>query len=374
MQRIDRLLDLSTYVPAPGSAGFEFLELHPGGSTLPPPPLFLFGPASRVVTDELYGQFETPAVGCFRLEEAGVGVSGIPLQHDIAFTTPSLLHPEHLVRTVVGHMASRPVPERHVDGTVAVIYGPASENFGHWLIDFLPRLWVLAATGHDIARLSFAMPTDLDPIVIDMLSLLGVAPERFVRHDPMLERLTADVLLVPTGLRLGNRISVLFENATNFWTGRLRDRLTAKPSAVGRRVFLSRGDVRQQRVMVNRGQVEKVAEERGFAVVSPERLPLADQVALFTGASLIAGEYGSALHGSVFSAPGTVACGLRGNVRHPSFIQSGIGGALRQHTGYVLGDAPGQDVEQRFSIDLDDFERAIDIMEAKTAQPALTGA
>ena len=363
MQRIDRLLDLSTYVPAPGAAGFEFLELHPGGSSLAPPPLFLFGPASRVVTDEIYGHFETPAVGCFRLDEAGVGVSGIPLQHDMAFTAPSLLHPEHLVRTVMGHMASRVVPERHIDGTMAVIYGPATENFGHWLIDFLPRVWVLAATGHDLGRMSFAMPMDLNPIVVEMLSLLGVPPERFVTHDPMQERLTADVLLVPTGLRLGNRISVLFENATKFWTGRLRDRLTAKPSGWGSRVFLSRGDVRQQRVMVNREAVEQVAVERGFAVVSPETLPLAEQVALFTGASLIAGEYGSALHGSVFSAPGTVTCGLRGNVRHPSFIQSGIGGALRQRSGYVLGDAPGQDVEQRFSIDLDDFERAIDIME-----------
>jgi hypothetical protein len=58
---------------------------------------------------------------------------------------------------------------------------------------------------------------------------------------------------------------------------------------------------------------------------------------------------------------------LRGNSRHPSFIQSGIGAAMDQHTGYVLGDTPGQTVEQRFIIDLADFERALDIVQARAA-------
>ncbi len=368
MQRIERLLDLTTYVPEPGAAEFKFLELHPGGSSLAPAPLFLFGPAGRVVTDEIYGQFETPPVGCYRLEEGGVGASGIPLQRSAAFTAPSLLHPEHLMRTAIGDMARRRLPERHVAGTLAVIYGPAHETFGHWLADFLPRLWVLAATGHDIGRISFAMPMALDPVVVEILSRVGVTPDRFVHHDPAHEILTADVLLVPTGLRLGNRMSVLFENATRFWTDRLRARLPAAGQPNTTRLFLSRENASQQRMLLNRHEVEAVAAERGFLVTSPERLPLAEQVALFRGACLIAGEYGSALHGAVFAPRGTVTCGLRGNARHPSFIQSGMGAALRQHTGYVLGDAPGQDVEQRFAIDIDEFERALDIMEATALQ------
>jgi hypothetical protein len=70
----------------------------------------------------------------------------------------------------------------------------------------------------------------------------------------------------------------------------------------------------------------------------------------------------------VFSGADAVVCGLRGNARHPSFIQSGIGAALRQHTGYVLGDAPRQDVEQRFAVNLADFERALDVIETAVWQ------
>jgi capsular polysaccharide biosynthesis protein len=172
---------------------------------------------------------------------------------------------------------------------------------------------------------------------------------------------------VPTGLRLGNRVSPGFGQATRFWVDLLRARTRLPPSPLGGRIFLSRGNTNQQRAILNRDAVETVAAERGFAPISPETLPFIDQVALFTGATMLVGEYGSALHGAVFSAPGTVTCGLRGNVRHPSFIQSGMGAALGQHTGYVLGDAPGQTVEQRFTIDLADVERALDIVEAVAA-------
>jgi capsular polysaccharide biosynthesis protein len=369
MRRVEKLEDLTSYKPPTGAAGFEYRQLSDGAMSAPPAPVFLFGPATAVVHEEIFGQFAVPPVGCYRLADGGVAASGVPFQGDTAFTAPSLLHPRHLVITIIGRMAERLMPVRHIEGELAVIYGPAYQTYGHWLADFLPRLWVLSASGHDLSTLSYVVPPDLDEIGLELLFRIGIDSARIICHDYLREHVTADMVVVPTGLRLGNRLSPLFNEATQFWTGLLRERTALPASPAGSRVFLSRGRIRQQRVLVNRDDVEDIAAERGFAVVSPEAMPFQQQVSLFSDARLIVGEYGSALHGSVFSGAGAVVCGLRGNVRHPSFIQSGMGAALRQQTGYVLGDAPRQDVEQRFAVDLADFERALDIMEMAAETP-----
>jgi capsular polysaccharide biosynthesis protein len=367
MQRVEKLEDLTGYTPPPGAPGFDYLPIEPAGRSTAPAPLFLFGPNTPTAHEELFGEFDTPPVGCYRLVGGGVAASGIPFQHDTAFTAPALLHPRHLVVTTIGHMAKQPLPQRHIEGSLAIIYGPAYETYGHWLADFLPRLWVLAATGHDIGRLAYAMPPDLGATARDLLAAIGIPPAQLIPHYPLTEHLTADLLLVPTGLRLGNRLSPRFGEATRFWIDLLRARTILPPSPAGARLFLSRARTTQQRAILNREAVEAVAAERGFAPLSPETLTIAEQISAFTGATMLVGEYGSALHGAVYSPPGAVVCGLRGNSRHPSFIQSGMGDAMGQHTGYVLGDTPGQTVEQRFTIDLADFERALDIVEARAA-------
>jgi capsular polysaccharide biosynthesis protein len=289
------------------------------------------------------------------------------MQGETAFTARSLLHLADLPAITIRRMAPTSLKRRHIEGALAVIYGPSYQTYGHWLADFLPRLWVLATTGHALDSLAYVVPPDLPAFARDLLLAVGIDPARIITHDYWHEHLTADLLLVPTGLRFGNRLTPRFGEATRFWIDLVRARTPLPPSPAGRRIFLSRSNTQRERVMLNREAVEAVAAERGFTPVSPETLTIHAQIALFTGATMLAGEYGSALHGAVYAPPGAVTCGLRGNSRHPSFIQSGLGAAMAQHTGYVLGDTPGQTVEQRFSIDLADFERALDIVEMQAA-------
>ena len=81
-----------------------------------------------------------------------------------------------------------------------------------------------------------------------------------------------------------------------------------------RRIFI----VRQKRArrLTNARQVRALFEARGFEAVLPERLPFLDQVRLFVGARFVAGEAGSALHGTVFSKPGMTTLELRPETYH----------------------------------------------------------
>ena len=50
---------------------------------------------------------------------------------------------------------------------------------------------------------------------------------------------------------------------------------------------------------------------RGFELVHPELLSFMDQIRLFASATVVAGEGGSGLHGTVFSEQGAVTLELR---------------------------------------------------------------
>ena len=169
-----------------------------------------------------------------------------------------------------------------------------------------------------------------------------------------------DELVVASVLHNGVRVSPAMAEVARLLVGRIERTVgQLRPSTFGAKVFLSRKKA-GGRNLINREAIENIALESGFAIISPETLDITEQVILFKGAKYILGEYGSALHGSIFSNPGTVVCALRGSTLHPGFIQSGIGFALRQPTGYVFGQSEFCCRSQRDSlISEDDFRSCL---------------
>ncbi len=362
------IADIGRHVADGASPTVAFQSLAPAERSPAPAPLFLLGPANAQLHEEIFGQAETGEVGTYALDDVVVAPSGIAIKDGVAFSSTAFIHPPHHVEQVAARVLGTDLPRRHIEGTLAVIYGPGHQTYGHWLVDFLPRLWVLAQTGHDLASLRYVMPPELTSAAKKLLALAGIARDQLVAYRYWREVLTADRLLLPTGLRAHNRIAPCFAPATRFWTGRLRAASRARPNAaLPTRIFVSRARVTAARILDNRARIEAIAAERGYEVMHPQTMELGLQAALFSGARIIVGEYGSALHGSVFSGPGAVSVGLRGTARHPSFVQSGVAAALGQQAGYVLGQTtlghtPGE-TGQVFSVQPEDFERALDIAE-----------
>jgi capsular polysaccharide biosynthesis protein len=340
------------------SPALAFTEVAPAGRSPMRSPAFMLGAANATVLWEIFGQIDTPCVGCYVIADALVAPTGIAIKDGVAFHAEAFLQPRHHVVTVSDRLNAENPPVRHVSGKLAVIYGPAHETWGHWLTDFLPRLWVLRQAGHDLETLRFLVPPDLRPFALTLLRLCGLRENQLLAYDYFAELVRADMLLMPTGLRAGNRLAPCFAEATAFWTAR-----ASQDSGTNRRrVYLSRAGAPQQRQMLNREAIEAVARDAGFEVVQPETLSVASQIKMFSGARMLAGEYGSGLHNSVFAGPGAAVCGLRGTSRHPSFLQSGIATALRQDAGYVFAATEGQDVDQRFKISPELFRHALELM------------
>jgi capsular polysaccharide biosynthesis protein len=360
MPLVRDIRDIAVHHASCRAPALEYQAVAPAARSAVAPPAFLLGPANAALLWDIFGQLETPAVGCYAIADALVAPTGVAIKDGVAFHADAFIHPRHHVVAISDRVNAAGLPERHVPGPLAVIYGPAHETWGHWLVDFMPRLWVLRAAGHDLAALRFLLPPDIRPFVHPLLAAAGLRPDQLETYAYWRELIRTDLLLLPTGLRAGDRLAPCFAAATAWWTQLLR-----APTGIGARLFVSRTGAPQARQLANRAPIEAMARDAGFKLIRPEALTLQEQAAAFGGAEVIAGEYGSALHNSVFARADTLVVGLRGTSRHPSFVQCGIATALRQQHAYVFGDSGGQDVEQRYGVEPRVFAKAIEIIGRK---------
>jgi capsular polysaccharide biosynthesis protein len=357
---------LPDLVPIEASS-HTYQELGKAFHAPPKPPCFTFGTLPGFLAPDIYGETGVGGVGCYRLHDAQVIFDGIILQKNAALWSLSLNHPRAHVQAILSSQAAgwASLPVRHIEGQVAIIHGPGFDIFGHWLVDFLPRLFALDRAGIDIQKIRLILPASTPPFVRHFLYLIGVTDENLVWHDQRAERIAPDELVVPSLFRLRSRFHPLVEQATRFWLDRFATNI-ALPDAVsaGRKLFISRARLPGPRRMRDRAGIEARAVQAGYKLVCPETLPLSQQIRMFRSASHILGEYGSGLHGSIFSQPGAIVCALRGTSHHPGFAQSGLAERFGQEIGYVFGATPEHAGDTEFSIETAAFEHALSAMEA----------
>jgi capsular polysaccharide biosynthesis protein len=334
------------------------IRISPEEQGLAPAPRFMFGPCAEHVLHSLFAGHATAALGCYVLRGGRLGYDAALSHGETALWSLGFNHGYDDVKDILARHAT--VSLRHVRGQAACIHGPGYGIFGHWLVDFLPRLSLLGWAGYDIRKLSYILPYDLPEFAYELLRLSGVTRDRLIPYDPAREQIAVDELVVPTNLRTGNRLHSRFAAATQEWVRRiLPEQQKMKPD---RRLFISRRHCKSGRVLGNRAEIEALAMAAGFELVHPESLKLIDQIALFRGARQIVGEYGSGLHGTIYGAPSLHCCALRGTSHWLGFIQSGLAQAAGQSMSYVFGHADTHAVDYTFTIDPGHFRIALECL------------
>lgn len=346
--------------------GVEFQKLADADHALPAPPRFTFGPVPELLMTSYYNAWGIGSVGIFRLQ--GFELSGAFLLSlgDTYYRCPQLnVHPAHIEAEVERVQPFlQDAKRRHLKGRHVVLAGPGYRVYGHWLAEYLPKIGLLNLASYATHSLNYLLPSDTPGFVLAWLALLGIGPDQIVSYDKATDIISADELLLPTILHNGPRMSPLFKNSADFLRGLIALKHDLGGSAFGPRIFLSRGKGKYGRCLENRERLEGLAAEAKFTVVQPETLSLVDQVRLFVGAREIMGEYGSALHGSMFSPERTVVCALRSTGGHPGFIQSGIGAVMKHPTGYVFGEVDKNDLHANagFRVEEDAVSNAIKLV------------
>ena len=210
----------------------------------------------------------------------------------IAFANPFLCRQPNIV------VEKRPV---------MVVCGPGHRIWGHWIVEFLPRIEVARQTfGDRFDDILLALPSDAPAWVAALIDFAFAIPERrLLRYDPVRDRLLLAHCVIPSFCHSDEWVFHPFVRE-------LFDRLKPAVCAPARHVFVSRGGEGPtcNRVLHGRDALETVAAERGYEVVRPEALAFGEQFALFAGARRIVGEAGSGLHTALVAGPGTIVASV----------------------------------------------------------------
>jgi capsular polysaccharide biosynthesis protein len=214
-------------------------------------------------------------------------------------------------------------------------------GFGHFLVETLPTLWAIADRPEQVRGIAAHRFNSgkTHAWQFELVRLLTTAPVELIDGRPA----RVAELLVPTRPYQYQR--AISPVATRVWDAMAeRARAGAEPAA-GTPLFLSRsryddrgaGRAATGREYHNRQAVDEVFADRGFQVVHPETLPVAEQIRLVWAAPVLAGQAGSALHLSAFARRGTRVLEL-GDTRTGAKIvgtQAAISAVKAQPTAHV---------------------------------------
>lgn len=246
--------------------------------------------------------------------------------------------------------------ETSLPGTSALLAAASGANYYHWLLESLPRLWLLEQAGVDLNSINrFLLNEEQSPFHSQTLERLGVAPGKLMscRKDQVLRCIHLVVSSLPADPMVYPGWALAF----------LRERFlpAAAPMNV-ERIFISRRHALRRRLL-NETEIEAGLRAAGFKTVVLEQQSFAEQIGLFASARIIVAPHGAGLSNLVFSEPGTRVVELVA----PTFINhcyQRLAGAMRLPYAEVVGSLSGKpgkrSEEDHFVIGVDKVRKALE--------------
>lgn len=211
-------------------------------------------------------------------------------------------------------------------------------QFGHWITETLPGLWGLPSGvslagiichpfifGNDIKEWQRQLLDDAGASGLDVM-IVGDTPLHVERLHVPSRPVVLNAFAMPEAVAVWERTALASTITSS------HDRVYLSVSAW--REGHASGGLREY---ANQRAVDEAFADAGFHVVSPETLPVREQVSLARGADVLAGWSGSALHLSVFATSATriIELGDRRSGAHPVPHQRVLTSARRQGHAYV---------------------------------------
>ncbi len=278
-------------------------------------------------------------VGFFIIRNATLHGSGYIYRDGHLLDNPGVMAPYVLGLAHAGHRpdiaTTLGLRKRYISEPAIIAVAEAPLIYGHWLVDYFPRLWLCKKYIRDFSqRFKVLLPVITPQWAIEILQrYLGIDKENIILYDSFAEELYLEQAVIPTFLHKAHD----FHPIMNEFSESCYAMAEAEhaPDSIHQKMYLSRRNLgnthSRPRNLKNEDELIHAAEKNGYSIVFPEEMPWPAQIKLFRNATHIIGEEGSAMHNSLFSRIGskTATIGLESNV------QASIS-ALRKQPLYVL--------------------------------------
>jgi hypothetical protein len=305
-------------------------------------PLFQADQLSQEILAEHFRYADPPEINIYAATGHTLGGSGLLLKEDRIWLPPDC-YPGYL--GTMCEQAGGVLPAAWVgalnnaNGAIKpsdlVCACPLHPNFvyGHFLLEILPKLYLLRVILDMGADFKLALRQNI-PTWTKAFIDLYFGEEDLLWYNMRNEVLRPKAVLSPSMMHRDHNfhplLNIVPEDVclrAGAAGGASRDQ-----AATPELVYLSRTRIAGAwHKLTNESEVEDTFRSAGFAIVHPQELTLAEQLAIYRGAVCLAGQYSSALHNSLFSRRGTKVLSLN----RINWYQSMIARLRGQRLGFV---------------------------------------
>lgn len=216
--------------------------------------------------------------------------------------------------------------------TFLVAHSLYSHTYYHWMVEVLPRLYLLRS---DIETGTLLLPDNHSSTFHrESLALFGVNRILFMKQKTAY---VAPRLKIATQIGShANYHGSILEDTTAF----LKKRLTL-PWESGNRIYVSRGLAHRRKVL-NEGEVIQCLRRFGFMVLHLEHYPVAEQIKMMHGCSILIGIHGAGLANMIFMKRGGAILEFRKDDRNVNYAFFALAATFGHHYFYQFCRSPDE--------------------------------
>jgi len=198
----------------------------------------------------------------------------------------------------------------------AVIFHP-SMVYGHFILEILPKILLLSCLKLYGAKFRVCASRHI-PLWARACLETYFTTDEIILYDPATERVAAPTIIQPALMHDLYRWHPMMNVLVDKFINDARSQ-TGRPDAAGAssKVYLSRAKIPHLpkgtggwHHLDNEAEVEKVFSDNGFDIIHPQEWSIAEQLAIYSAARVLAGPYGSGLHNALFLPRNSRVIGL----------------------------------------------------------------
>jgi capsular polysaccharide biosynthesis protein len=270
---------------------------------IPRPPLLVEGAATEVIAPLLRASAEpmdVPAAREFIVREPVLIDQGIVLTAD-GFAVAETLYDQgpqaNGAFSFDGNEVVLNQPPVELGESALLLKKKGQTNFGHWLVELLPRLFLHARTNAHPKVFVHAPAAGFEFIASMYRQSIELCCDG------------VEIIPIPSAATRVEAVRLItgVSKLNSYFSPLVRDMAGHMVHSVGQpggstKLFVSRS-TEHGRGLVNASEVEHFFEDRGFRVVDPSRLSIREQVCMFAAAGEVIGIMGAAMTNSIFAPP-----------------------------------------------------------------------
>lgn len=193
--------------------------------------------------------------------------------------------------------------------------GAANNNYGHWLIDVLPRIYLYNQFFQTKKVDFFLIPNYEFSYQKDTLEIIGIPKEKIISSKYYRHVQASN--LYATSHPCNHYPENISDWIIKFLRNTFLNKKILKNSAYfPKKIYLDREEshllsnsnltkYKNYRLLVNEDEIKSYLQNIGFEIVKPQKLKFTDQLKLFSNAECVVSLYGAGLSNIIFCKPNT---------------------------------------------------------------------